>query len=88
MTFLWFTERKSIMMDMFYKKMKDNTYKKNWKNYRKWKEWDIVDMSLFTIYEFVENKKKDWYKLINNKTIQLKFFVTNVLFLFICLTIC
>jgi superfamily II DNA or RNA helicase len=86
MTILWFTERKSIMMDLFLKKL-DNPSKKNnnispnydfnTKNIQMWKHNDIIDLDKFEFMEFVDNKDSKWYDKINNNTNKPKLIIMN-----------
>ena len=81
MTIIWFTERKSILMNNFYQLDHDNNYVPNKKNYNKWKCWDIIDMSKFILYQFVENNDKKWYDKINKDTNKPKLIIINRTFL-------
>jgi superfamily II DNA or RNA helicase len=93
-TIIWFTERKCILMDNFYKKEKIVNYQnnendqkekiyyvKNKENYNKWAQWDIIDISKFKVYQFVENKDKKWYDKINKPTNKPKLIIINRTFL-------
>lgn len=86
MTILWFTERKSIMMDLFFKKLEtkqnDNKniaeqYECNKENFDKWRYHNVINMGAFEIMEFVKNKDKNWYDKINQETTKPKFVIIN-----------
>ena len=60
-----FTERVSILSDLFDFKNKDF---KNRKNYKFWKDNDICNLEIFNIIDRVTNKKNDWINLMNDST--------------------
>ena len=77
-TILWFTERKSILTDLFLTlDTKQNMYIQNNKLYDKWKNNKIIDMNLFILYEFVHNNDVKWYNKINKKTNKPKIIIIN-----------
>lgn len=63
---LWICERKDIPQKLFF----DGVIKKGGlphkRNYKFWKDNDIIDMSKFHIVEHVYNKDRYWIKNINN----------------------
>ena len=90
MTIIWFTERKSIMMELFFKKLENpikkylnisDKYDYNIKNFNNWKYNDIIDIDQFELYEFVDNKDKLWYDKINSQTPKPKLIIINRTFL-------
>ena len=77
-TILWFSERKSILTDLFLTfDTEQNIYKQNNKHYNDWKENGIVDMNKFILYEFVHNNDIMWYKKINKTTTKPKIIIVN-----------
>jgi len=60
-----FTERVSILSDLFDFKNKDF---KNRKNYNFWKENNICNLEIFDIIDRVTTKKNDWINLMNKAT--------------------
>lgn len=60
-----FTERVSILSDLFDFKNKDF---KNRKNYNFWKDNGICDLEIFNIIDRVTTKKNDWINLMNKST--------------------
>jgi len=78
---LWTCERKDIPQKLFFHK-KDNIIIPNHQQFEIWKQNDIIDMSKFTIKEFVYNKNKKWIKEINNhKSDKPLFLIINRAFL-------
>ena len=86
LTVIWFTERKSIMVDLFFKKSIQkkkqysnisDKYDYNIMNYQMWKYHDIIDIDKFELMEFVENKNSEWYSEINKTTIKPKLVIIN-----------
>lgn len=81
MTIIWFTERKSILMNNFYKKDLNGNIEQNKENYGKWRAWNIIDISKFKLYQFVENKDGKWYDKINKPSNKPKLIIINRTFL-------
>jgi len=67
---LIFTERKNILLDLFYISERDNDkiiYKPNIPYWNVWKRLDIINMDDFNLINLVSNKNKSWTELKSNE---------------------
>ncbi len=82
---MWLCERKDIPDKLFFSKKKneDGTIEsvKNTENYRKWRDYGIIDMYQFEIINLVTEKPMNWVKLLNKETDKPKFIIVNRAFL-------
>jgi len=77
-TIIWFSERKSILTDLFLTfDTKHNTYIQNKDRYAEWKKNGIVDMDRFILYEFVHTNDIRWYERVNMITSKPKIIIIN-----------
>ena len=61
---LIFTERKNILLDLFYIFEKESEkYKPNHDYWNVWKRLNIINMEKFNLINLVSNKNKDWFDL-------------------------
>ena len=63
---LIFTERKNILLDLFYTPQKENNkyiYVKNETYWNVWRRLGIIDMDEFNLINLVSNKDKNWSEL-------------------------
>lgn len=64
---MWLCERKDIPQKLFFNGFTDKKTIYNKKNFRFWKKNDIIDMTKFTIKEYVYNKGDlKWIEKLNN----------------------
>lgn len=74
------TERINILLDLFYTKI-GNQWRINEANKIKWKENGIINLDYFEIINFVTEKPKCWYSLIDKPSDKQKIILINRAFL-------